>query len=333
MSTRPDLQVSPETAQRIVDCAVAGRTVATISNIHGGDIAAICKIEFEGSKPSLVLKVYPDSLHWKMRKELAVSTLIQDRLSVPTPRVLFADDSKKLLGLNFILMTELEGSNLCRIEPTLTPDQLVSAYVQIGQLLREFHRIPMEAFGYIGPNGIWTAHATNYAYISFQFGQKLEEFADRGGATSLARRVEVHAADRMGLLLECTQPVLCHNDLHAGNLLAAIAQGTVRLSGVLDFEGALAGDPLMDVAKALYYVNEQARSALLEGYGEMGRRQPSQTLDLYHLYFVLELWCWMAQIGNNKALDRLALDLERLSTASTRTNICWPSLAIRETAT
>jgi len=224
-----------------------------------------------------------------MRKEVAVSTLIQDRLSVPTPRVLFADDSKKLLGLNFILMTELEGSNLCRIEPTLTPDQLVSAYVQIGQLLREFHRIPMEAFGYIGPNGIWTAHATNYAYISFQFGQKLEEFADRGGATSLARRVEVHAADRMGLLLECTQPVLCHNDLHAGNLLAAIAQGTVRLSGVLDFEGALAGDPLMDVAKALYYVDEQGKSALLEGYGEMRRWQPSQTLDLYRLYFVLEL--------------------------------------------
>jgi len=248
-----------------------------------------------------------------MRKEVAVSTLIQDRLSVPTPRVLFADDSKKLLSLNFILMTELEGSILRRIEPTLTPEQLVSAYVQIGQLLREFHRTPMEAFGYIGPNGIWTAHATNYAYISCQFDRKLQEFADRGGAISLARRVEVHAADRMGLLHECTQPVLCHNDLHAGNLLAEVAQGAVRLSGVLDFEGALAGDPLMDVAKALYYVNEQARSALLEGYGEMGRRQPSQTLDFYHLYFVLELWCWMAQIGNNKALEKLALDLERLS--------------------
>jgi aminoglycoside phosphotransferase (APT) family kinase protein len=46
-----------------------------------------------------------------------------------------------------------------------------------------------------------------------------------------------------------------HNDLHAGNVLAEIAEGGVRLSGVLDFEGALAGDPLMDVAKALYYLN------------------------------------------------------------------------------
>jgi aminoglycoside phosphotransferase (APT) family kinase protein len=82
-------------------------------------------------------------------------------------------------------------------------------------------------------------------------------------------------------------------------------------SSVLDFEGALAGDPLMDVAKALYYLTDEAKTALLEGYGDMGQRRWSQTLDLYHLYFVLELWCWMAQIGNEQSLDKLALHLER----------------------
>ena len=39
----------------------------------------------------------------------------------------------------------------------------------------------------------------------------------------------------------------------------------------------------------------------------------SQTLDFYHLYFVIELWCWMAQIGNVQPLDKLVLDLERFS--------------------
>jgi hypothetical protein len=38
-----------------------------------------------------------------------------------------------------------------------------------------------------------------------------------------------------------------------------------------------------------------------------------QTLDLYHVYFVLELWCWMAQIGNEQPLEKLAFDLERAS--------------------
>jgi hypothetical protein len=71
----------------------------------------------------------------------------------------------------------------------------------------------------------------------------------------------------------------------------------------------------MDVAKALYYLNAEARTALLEGYGDIGRAHWSQTLDLYHLYFVLELWCWMAQIGNHQRLDKLALDLEHFSAA------------------
>ena len=110
--------------------------------------------------------------------------------------------------------------------------------------------------------------------------------------------------------------MLCHNDLHAGNLLATITEGTFRLTGVLDFEGALAGDPLMDVAKALYYLGDKPKRALLDGYGDMEREHWAETLDLYHLYFVLELWCWMAQIGNTQSLDKLASDLEHCSAAS-----------------
>jgi hypothetical protein len=69
----------------------------------------------------------------------------------------------------------------------------------------------------------------------------------------------------------------------------------------------------MDVAKALYYLDAESRRVVLQGYDVMDREHWSQTLDLYHLYFVLELWCWMAQIGNGQPLERLALDLERYS--------------------
>jgi aminoglycoside phosphotransferase (APT) family kinase protein len=140
--------------------------------------------------------------------------------------------------------------------------------------------------------------------LTHQFQRKLTQFRERSGAASLAERIAGYVAEREQLLRACTRAVLCHNDLHAGNLLATITEGTVRLTGVLDFEGALAGDPLMDVAKAL-----------LHGYGDMEREHWSQTLDLYHLYFVLELWCWMAEIGNKHPLDKLASELAYYSTA------------------
>jgi aminoglycoside phosphotransferase (APT) family kinase protein len=313
MSVRPDLQVPMIAAQAIVDGVLVGHKVTAVRNIHGGEIAATYEIAFAEDEPPVVLKVYPDSLHWKMQKEVNVISLVQGHLSVPAPRILLADDSKRLLDLHFVLMTKLPGSTLGSLESTLVGDQRVSAYRQIGRLLREFHRIPVDAFGYIGPRGIWTAHPTNRDYLSNQCDRKLKEFTDRGGASDLARRIAAYFSARMHLLHECSHPVLCHNDLHAGNVLAEITDHGVRLSGVLDFEGTLAGDPLMDLAKALFYLNAADRNALLEGYGDTGRQQWSQMLAFYHLYFVLELWCWMAQIGNEPPLHALALDLERYS--------------------
>jgi aminoglycoside phosphotransferase (APT) family kinase protein len=316
MNLKPDLALSVATALAIVDQAVSERTVATVSKLHGGEIAAVYEIAFvDPAQPPLVLKVYPDELHWKMQKEVTVVGLIQDRLDVSVPRILLADDSKRLLGLNFTVMTKLDGAILGQLETTLAPAQRLSAYAQIGRLLYEFHRISMPAFGYIGPTGISTAHPTNQAYLTHQFQRKLEEFTERGGNAGLAHKVAGLVAGRAELLGACTHAVLCHNDLHAGNLLATVTDGSVLLTGVLDFEGALAGDPLMDVAKALYYLDAESRRALLLGYGAVDREHWSHTLDLYHLYFVLELWCWMAQIGNRQPLEQLALDLERHSTA------------------
>jgi aminoglycoside phosphotransferase (APT) family kinase protein len=314
MKLKPELHLSRDKAQTIVDLALPQRRVATVSRLHGGEIAAVYEIAFtEPASPPLVLKLYPEDLHWKMQKEVTVLQLIAGRLSVSVPQILFADDSKRLLDLNWTLMTKLDGSILGQLETALPPAQRKSAYVQIGRLLREFHGISMQAFGYIGANGIWTAYQSNHAYLTNQFSRKLKDFVDRGGDVRRARRITKYLDHHDELLSVCTTAVLCHNDLHAGNLLARASNEELRLTGVLDFEGALAGDPLMDVAKALFYLDTASRRALLEGYGATGREKCSQTLDLYHLYFIIELWCWMAQIGNRQSLDKLALDLERYS--------------------
>jgi hypothetical protein len=74
----------------------------------------------------------------------------------------------------------------------------------------------------------------------------------------------------------------------------------LRLSGILDFDGALAGDPLMDVAKALHYVGAEAKAALLKGYED--RREQS----LYCAVFEGKLPSMRsAGPGRNGAIKRL----------------------------
>jgi aminoglycoside phosphotransferase (APT) family kinase protein len=315
-TVKPDIAVSLAQAQAIVDRLGDVQTVAQVSELHGGDIGAIYEIGLVDGAPSLVLKVYPESLHWKMRKEVNVCTLLSGRLSTAVPRILLADDAKSLIGLNFVLMSKLDGAVLRTLEPALADTELFSAYSQMGEVLREIHGISMQSFGYIGPDGVWTPHASNRAYMSFQFDKKLTEFAGRGGDPALGDRLAAVVRERAYLLDACPTAHLCHYDFHSGNILAEGSGGSLRLSGVLDFEGAIAGDPLMDIAKALYYFaakDEPKKAGLLAGYGAIERGDWQETLGLYRLYGTLELWCWMAQIGNHEPLARLAEDL-RIST-------------------
>ena len=267
--------MSPAQAQTIVDRLGAGQTVAEISTLQGGAIGAIYEIGLIGGAPSLVLKVYPESLHWKMQKEVeCLRLVVRAASSVPVPRVLLADDTKSVIGLNFVLMNKLDGAVLRTLEPALPDTELVSAYAQMGQVLRQIHRISLPGFGYIGPNGIWTAHASNRAYMSSQFETKLAEFAERGGDSALGDRLRAVVIERRIFWMRAPRPHLCHYDFHSGNILAERNDGSLRLSGVLDFESAIAGDPLMDIAKALYYFTPARRAQESRAADGLWRARP-----------------------------------------------------------
>ena len=241
-SPKPNLAVPNGFAQAIVDRVLPGRTLAAVTCLQGGEMGAVYELKLVEDQPSLVLKVYPQEFQWKMQKEVAVIARLDGRLTVPIPRILLADDSKSLLDLNFVVMNKLEGEILLALEDSLTKAEVLSAYTQMGRLLREFHQIGMEAFGYIGPHGLWTPQSTNHAYVTTRFESKLEEFIERGGDPGLARRVTAYLRAHEDLLHACALPVLCHNDFHARNVLARRASGTLRLSGILDVEGAQAAE-------------------------------------------------------------------------------------------
>ena len=147
--------------------------------------------------------------------------------------------------------------------------------------------------------------------MSAQLDRKLREFCTRGGDPALAAHLRDSVTARQHLFEAATTPRLCHYDFHAGNVLVT-SQGAPHLTGIVDFENAASGDPLMDIAKALYYFTAEdapKRDGLLAGYGTIERPDWQQTLDLYRLYGTLELWCWMAQIGRPERLAHLTREL------------------------
>jgi len=311
VTLKPPLAVTDAQAQAIVDRVASGRCLARIGELLAGGISAVFEIELADGPPAFVLKVYPETLHWKMRKEMRIADLLNGRLSVPTPRILLADDSKSLLTLNFVVMTRLEGQDLLRDEPT--PSEAHAIFAQMGRALREIHAIRLEAFGYIGADGIVTPSASNRTYMLSQFERKVGGFAQLGGRPALAERLKAYVERSVPLLEICTTPSLCHYDFHTGNVLAVRRNGALQLTGIVDLENAIAGDPLMDLAKTLAYsVRDDAtkRAGLFAGYGPIDRPDWQATLRLYQFYGAIELWAWWTQVGDRERAESLVPDLE-----------------------
>jgi hygromycin-B 7''-O-kinase len=252
---------------------------------------------------SLVVKRYTGESRWKQAKEAHVYALLADVPGVPA-----VEDVDREHGVT--VMTRVPGEPLA----SAPAEEMWELYRQLGALQAVVHGIAQPAFGYLTTEVLDPA-PDNTAYMSRQFAVKLAEFAERGGDPAIHRLAAARVAARSDLFRSCAGPVLCHNDLHEGNVLVTRAGDGWRVTGFVDVENAVAADPLMDLAKTIQY--ELTRSpgkvaGLLAGYGPL----PADALariELYRLYHALELWDWFAEIGNTEPLPRIAEDIRELA--------------------
>lgn len=313
VTLKPGLAVTDAQAQTIVDRIAPGRRLARIGELLAGEISAVFAIELADGPPSFVLKVYPETLHWKMQKEVSIARRLEG-LPLPAPRILLADESRSLLDLNFLVMNRFDGRTVGQWESSLDPNETYEIYRQIGAALRVVHGVALESFGYLGADGVLQPFASNRAYMLSQFARKLGGFARLGGRPALARQLDAYLRRSTDLLDGCQQPVLCHYDYHSGNLLADRRGGKLQLTGIIDLENAIAGDPLMDLAKTIAYSvrdDETKRAGLLAGYGPIDRPGWQETLRLYQFYGAIELWAWWTQIGDRQRADTIVPELEK----------------------
>jgi aminoglycoside phosphotransferase (APT) family kinase protein len=269
--------------------------------LHGGS-TEVYRIDLAGSAEPLVLKLYPDEPAWTPAKEALVAGWFEGRLDAPTPRWLRLDESRTLAPLRYALTGWLPGQTVRSLRDD--PD-IAGLYRQMGALLRRVHTIPMAAYGYILAGGIHRPRATNAESMTDAFEAAFRQFRERGGDAALARRLEAAARARFDLLDFSCGPVLGHDDFQPGNLLAARdAEGALRLTGLIDFGNARAGDAVLDLAKALFccdHEDPRIRAPLLEGYGAIDHPDPEGALALYTLYHRLTMWVFLVGIGQDPA--------------------------------
>ncbi|MFG1805283.1 phosphotransferase family protein [Streptomyces sp. NPDC049040] len=286
---------------------VVRRTRGPVSNVYA--------VRCGGPDAGLIVKVYAAQWRWKQQKEVHVYRMLARHGVGLIPEVLLQDGDGGPLGGGFTVMTLLEGRPLSEVEGGLGDTDVARIYRQIGGWLAGTHRIGQDAYGYV-TTGIIDPLPDNTAYMERQFATKLDDFGRLGGDPALLAAMRAHVAERSGLFAHCTGPVLCHNDIHEGNVLVGrAADGGWDVTGFIDVENALAADPLMDLAKADYYAIRGSggkRAAFFEGYGTLPAGL-EERLALYRLFHALELWDFYAATGRPDPLPGIAEDIGRLT--------------------
>lgn len=288
-----DLDLAAELAATL-DAPFAARRVRQFENVS----ADVFEIAGDDGR-AVILKAYADEPAWKLRKEAFVAGLFGAVADVP--RWLAVDESRARLPRRFVIMTRLPGVS---VRDRFGREGAPALFRAMGAMLRRLHAVSMPRHGYLLEADVAEPFDANATWMAAAFEAKFRDFRAWGGDATLGGRIERFVAARSDALAECDDAVLCHNDFHPGNVLADQGPGGGwRLSGVVDFENAVAGDPLFDLAKALDYTAHECpsgRDPLAEGYGPLERPGAAEAVEVYRVYHKLELLNWFKAIGEGR---------------------------------
>jgi len=198
-----------------------------------------------------------------MRREFRVQAALQPVYPyVPTVRA-FCDDAS-IIGGDFYVMDRLDGLILRRDLPegmALTPEQARKLSTALVDRLADLHEVDIEAAGL-------TDLGKGAGYVERQVRGWTERYrkARTDNVTDFVEVTDWLAANQPGEVKIC----LIHNDFRLDNLVLA-GPDTLDVVGVLDWEMATLGDPLMELGSTLSYWVQADDDDVMKA----SRRQPT----------------------------------------------------------
>ncbi|GAA0455549.1 phosphotransferase family protein [Actinoplanes campanulatus] len=270
--------------ERSIATALPGRRVVTSAPLSGGGFATVWSARLDDGA-DVVLKVAPrdDVPLLRYERDLIAAEgrylrrLAAEAPEVRVPRVLHASPE-------FLVTERLPGRNLFEVQSGPAPVDDAPVRAAFGAELARVHRLTGDRFGYDA--GRTSAPTWSAAFLAM-IDDLLDDAADWHVETPApAGRIRDLIIRHAGLLDGVRRPALLHFDGWDGNLL--VADG--RLTGFVDGERFLYGDPLLDFTSAALFrrIEDEPGHPFLQGYGEVRLDAPAlRRLSLYRLHLYL----------------------------------------------
>ena len=233
--------------------ALPGHTVRSCAAMTGGLINAMYRVEVEGFEDPLVLRFYARD-RTACQKEVDLHRLIAG--SVPVPEILYAATSEQEGVAPHVLMRWVKGLTFRQLKARHKAPEIAEAARSIGETLAH-----IASFEFASPGRIGAGLAIGAPLLEPNHGAaEFVESCLRSPETQ--RRLEAPLRDRVREFIWRWAPAmdplgeerrLVHSDFGFSNLLVDRVDGRWRVSGVIDWEFAFSGPPLVDVGHMMRY--------------------------------------------------------------------------------
>jgi aminoglycoside phosphotransferase (APT) family kinase protein len=214
-------------------------------------------------------------------------------LSELAPRVLHYLDRHPNFDSEILVTEKLPGRRISDDWPRMEPELQKALAHEAAQALARLHETRFEKFGSLENPARQFANWEEAVESDLERALKLS-FKTKVLSHDLEGEVREAFENHRANLRSVTAPRLVHGDFHFGNLLWS--EG--HLSGVVDFEWALAGDPLADFRNrsVLFDSAHGADALVIEEYARQSQIDlSSPRLTLYEMIYKLELLSVSAQ--------------------------------------
>ncbi|MBZ5725467.1 MAG: phosphotransferase [Acidobacteriia bacterium] len=302
--------------QRIVHTAFPGCRVAAAQPLADGLRNANFKLHLDSAGGVAVLRIYQHDASL-CQKELDLMRLVAG--SVPVPEVIHAEPR----GLDdvppFVLMSYVEGISFRELKRGGDSDAIAQAAYSAGATLAALGRAIFERSGWLGPGPAVGAPLLAGADPMPRFVDRCLESADLAGRVPAELRRAIHSlvwSFAPELAHASDEARLVHGDFNKRNLLVKLIAGRWQVAAVLDWEFAISGSPLADVANFLRY--ERARRPLAEPHFSNGFLEGGGTLPREWRRFsrVIDLIALCESLTRDELPDDVAVDLMELVRAT-----------------
>jgi aminoglycoside phosphotransferase (APT) family kinase protein len=226
-------------------------------------------------------------------------------VGAPVPDVLHADLGRDLIGRDYVFLELLEGESLADAAKTMSTVDIAVVRRDLGAAIGRLHSATGDGYGYpLRDSRTWRP-TWREAFLAMVDDVLADAVRLNTELPAPIPTIRALVARHAPLLDAVQRPALVHFDLWDGNVFVRRTPDGWRLTGMIDGERALYGDPYAEFVAIALFRDIRQLPEVLDGYAE-ATGQPvvfTEEVRLRIALYTCYLYLIMAAEGATRGFD------------------------------